>query len=71
MGRKGQNVQAQNVASPSKLSPGQSPGLYFIALRNGSIELASSQGSKGKPGYLQLRAPSFLENKGRSEPCFC
>jgi hypothetical protein len=32
LGRKGQNVQAQNVASPSKLSPGQSPGLFFIAL---------------------------------------
>jgi hypothetical protein len=31
MGRKGQNVQAQNVG-PSKLSPGQSPELFFSSL---------------------------------------
>jgi hypothetical protein len=73
MGRQGQVVQAKNVGSPSKSSPGQSPGLFSSLCDTARLRWSQRivAGAREKPGLPPFSGSSFLENKGRSERWFC
>src|SRR6187399_1381672 len=65
MGRQGQVVQAKNVGSPSKSSPGQSPGLFSSLCDTARLRWSQwiVAGAREKPGLPPFSGSSFSRTK--------